>query len=75
MKKTVLIEDKVVIITGASSGIGYATAKLLAQKGAKVAVGARRLDRLEKLQNEINQTEGKIPRTSSTNVLFKQDTD
>ena len=48
-----MIKDKVVIITGASSGIGYATAKLLAQKGAKVAVGARRLDRLEKLQNEM----------------------
>ena len=42
------------IITGASSGIGYATAKTLAKSGAKVAVGARRIDRLEKLQNEIN---------------------
>ena len=55
-----MIKDKVVIITGASSGIGYATAKLLAQKGAKVAVGARRLDRLEKLQNEIEEQSGEI---------------
>ena len=53
-------EKKVIWITGASSGIGYATAKLLAQKGAKVAVGARRLDRLEKLQNEIEEQNGEI---------------
>ena len=50
-----MIKDKVVIITGASSGIGYATAKILAQSGAKVAVGARRLDRLEKLQKECEE--------------------
>jgi hypothetical protein len=37
-----MIKDKVVIITGASSGIGEATAKLLASKGAKVVLGARR---------------------------------
>ena len=55
-----MIKDKVVIITGASSGIGYATAKILAQSGAKVAVGARRLDRLEKLQKEINEQDGEI---------------
>ena len=60
MRKTALIKDKVVIITGASSGIGYATAKILAQSGAKVAVGARRLDRLEKLQKEINEQDGEI---------------
>ena len=45
-----MLNDKVVIITGASSGIGYATAKTLAKSGAKVAVGARRIDRLQKLQ-------------------------
>lgn len=47
------LTDKVVLITGASSGIGYGTAKVLANAGARVVVGARRTDRLEKLVNEI----------------------
>lgn len=47
------IKNKVVIITGASSGIGEATAKLLAQNGAKVVLGARREDRLKALSDEI----------------------
>jgi NADP-dependent 3-hydroxy acid dehydrogenase YdfG len=41
------IEGKVVAITGASSGIGEAAARLLAERGAKVVVGARRSERLE----------------------------
>src|SRR5712675_1142340 len=52
------IEDKVVVITGASSGIGGATAVLLAQRGAKVVLGARRLDRLRALAARIEQTSG-----------------
>lgn len=48
-----MIKDKVVLITGASSGIGAATAKLLASKGAKLVLGARREDRLRALTQEI----------------------
>jgi NADP-dependent 3-hydroxy acid dehydrogenase YdfG len=52
------IEDKVVAITGASSGIGAATAKLLASRGAKMVLGARRLDRLEILVARIAESGG-----------------
>ncbi|AHB48684.1 oxidoreductase [Hyphomicrobium nitrativorans NL23] len=52
------IKDKVVLITGASSGIGEAAARLLAEQGAKVVVGARRLDRLEKLVADITAKGG-----------------
>jgi NADP-dependent 3-hydroxy acid dehydrogenase YdfG len=48
-----MIEDKVVIVTGASSGIGEATAKLLASKGAKVVLGARREQELKQLVDDI----------------------
>jgi NADP-dependent 3-hydroxy acid dehydrogenase YdfG len=52
------VKSKVVIITGASSGIGEATAKLLAQKGAKLVLVARREDRLQAIVNEIKQVGG-----------------
>jgi NADP-dependent 3-hydroxy acid dehydrogenase YdfG len=52
------VENKVVIITGASSGIGEATAKLLAKNGAKVVLGARRIDRLETIAKEIHADGG-----------------
>jgi NADP-dependent 3-hydroxy acid dehydrogenase YdfG len=48
-----MIKDKVVIITGASAGIGEATARLLASKGAKVVLGARRDERLKQIADEI----------------------
>lgn len=48
-----MIKDKVVIITGASSGIGEAAAKRLAGEGAKVVLGARREDRLKSIAGEI----------------------
>ena len=47
------IKNKVIIITGASSGIGEATALLLAERGAKVVLGARRADKLEALAKRI----------------------
>lgn len=47
------LQDKVIIITGASSGIGEATARLCAQQGAKVVLAARRRDLLEKLAAEL----------------------
>jgi len=47
------IEGRVVVITGASSGIGQATAKLLAAKGARVVLGARREAELAAITNEI----------------------
>jgi len=52
------IQDKVVIITGASSGIGEATAKELASKGAKLVLAARREDRLKNLQEKIQNNGG-----------------
>jgi len=49
------LEGTVALITGASSGIGEATARVLAARGAKVAVAARRLERLERLASEIGR--------------------
>jgi NADP-dependent 3-hydroxy acid dehydrogenase YdfG len=66
------IEGKVVAITGASSGIGEAAAMLLAQRGAKVVVGARRGERLEKLAAAI-QAQGGEARFRTLDVTSRED--
>lgn len=52
------IQNKVVLITGASSGIGEAAARLIASKGAHVVLGARRTERLDQLVSEIQAAGG-----------------
>jgi NADP-dependent 3-hydroxy acid dehydrogenase YdfG len=52
------IQDKIIAITGASSGMGEATALLLAERGAKVVLGARRADRLQALAGRIADAGG-----------------
>jgi len=52
------IEGKVIVVTGASSGMGEAAARHLASLGAKVVLGARRTDRLEALVKEIETADG-----------------
>jgi short-subunit dehydrogenase involved in D-alanine esterification of teichoic acids len=53
------ITDKVVVITGASGGIGKTTATFLAAQGARVVLGARRLDRIDAVVQEITASGGK----------------
>ncbi len=53
------IEGKVVAITGASSGLGEATARLLSAEGATVVLGARRVDRIQSLAGELTDRGGK----------------
>ena len=55
---TANIAEKVVVITGASSGIGESTARLLASNGAKVVLGARRKDRIDALVTSIRDAGG-----------------
>ena len=52
------LSDQVALVTGASSGLGYRFSKVLAKCGAKVALSARRVDKLEKLSEEINSDGG-----------------
>ena len=55
-----MIKNKVAIITGASSGIGFAAALALSKKGAKVAIGARRTDMLSDLEKKIKENGGEV---------------
>lgn len=62
------IENKVVVITGASSGLGEAAARLLAKEGAKLVLGARRLNRLQALASELSLGTDAILQTDVTDV-------
>ncbi|RCJ33550.1 oxidoreductase [Nostoc minutum NIES-26] len=66
------VENKVVIITGASSGIGEATAKLLAKNGAKVVLGARRTEKLENIVEDIRK-QGGIAEFKAVDVANRED--
>lgn len=68
------IKGKVVIITGASSGIGLATARHLASLGASVSLAARRREKLDKLVAEITEAGGKA-RAFVTDVSKRADVD
>ncbi len=66
------IDGKVIAITGAGSGIGEATALLLADRGAPVVLGGRRLDRLDQVADRIRRTGGRAT-TRITDVTRRED--
>lgn len=66
------LSNKVVVITGASSGLGEATARHLAAQGAKVVLGARRAERLQQLVNDI-QSAGGQALAVATDVSRRED--
>ncbi|BBD70838.1 short-chain dehydrogenase/reductase SDR [Nostoc commune NIES-4072] len=66
------VENKVIAITGASSGIGEATAKLLAQNGANVVLGARRTEKLEAIVKEIRD-QGNIAEFKAVDLRYRED--
>ncbi len=65
------IRDKVVVITGASSGLGEATARYLASKGAAVVLGARRFDRLKTIVADIRAAGGRAE-AAATDVTRRE---
>lgn len=66
------VDNKVVVITGASSGIGEATARLLAENGAKVVLGARRTEKLGKIVEEI-RNQGNTAEFKAVDVTDRED--
>ena len=60
------IKDKVIVITGASSGLGEATARRLARDGARLVLGARRIERLQGLAKELSLGPDAAVRTDVT---------
>ncbi len=66
------IDGKVVVITGASSGLGEAAARLLSAEGARVALGARRFDRVQRLANELSARGGKAVAIATDVTDFEQ---
>lgn len=69
-----MLKNKVAIITGASSGIGYATSLTLSKAGIRVAVGARRTEKLQELEKQIIKNNGEIL-IQKTDVTRKSDCD
>jgi len=66
------LENRVVLITGASSGIGEGTARVLAAAGVRVVLGARRTDRLKRIADEITAKGGQV-RTRALDVTRLDD--
>ncbi|HEY1872256.1 MAG TPA: SDR family oxidoreductase, partial [Chitinophagaceae bacterium] len=66
------IKGKVIVITGASSGLGEAAAKHLSDRGAIVVLGARRADRIQKLAKEINEQGAKALAITTDVTKYEQ---
>ena len=66
----VVLENKVAIVTGASSGIGYTTSLALSNAGLRVAAGARRIDRLKELERKIKKFSFKSLMLQGNSIVF-----
>src|SRR5438270_3047428 len=66
------IEGKIVVITGASSGLGEAAARFLSAQGAIVVLGARRMDRIQSLADELAHSGGKALAVATDVTHFDQ---